>query len=296
MSKNPVSYFLPAFFSVAAVCWAEPAPKTLKVLAIGNSYSVSVTRQMPQVAADLGLKLDLMSANIGGCSLEKHVRLMDNPKLDPHERPWYCNHSYADGGRPNLPNGDWNYLCDAIVADKWDVITIQQASALSWKLESFHPWGDNLVGRIRALAPQAEIVVQETWSDHPGSGRLKSWELTEKEMYARLHAAYAAFAAPYGFRVIPTGTAVEQARSLGMMQKNAQDPHLNSAGEFLQALVWTEKLFGADVTKGAYVPEGVDADLAVKLRVIAHDAVVGTSAHVNVFRMRNDNPSEPVNM
>ena len=249
------------------------AKRPLKVLAIGNSYAECLLRKMPQIAADLDLTLDLLVANIGGCSLEKHVRLMDDPKLDPHGRPcpWSCRYSYADGGRPNLSNPVWNHLRDAILADDWDVVTIQQASHDSWRSATYRPWGDNLVGRIRALRPDAEIVVQETWSDHPGSGRLAKWKLTSAEMYAHLHEAYADFVKPYGFRIIPTGAAVEKARTFGMMQKKVHDPHLNSTGEFLQGLVWTEKLFGVDVTRGTYVPEGMDVEFAKNLRAVAHE-------------------------
>lgn len=245
----------------------------LKVLTIGNSYSECTIREFPAVAADLGVELDLLNAFIGGCPLEKQIRLMDNPSLDKHVRPWCCKFRYCDGMRPDLPNETWNFLADAIKADRWDVITIQQASAKSWKRESYSPWGGELIGRIRLLAPQAEIVLQETWSDMPGSGRLDKWDVSSEDMYASLHAAYSDFAKIHGLRIIPTGTAVERARHLAQLQKKVNDPHLNATGEFLQALVWTEKLFGKDVTQGKYVPKGMDPALAAKLRAVAHAVV-----------------------
>ena len=140
----------------------------------------------------------------------------------------------------------------------------------------FPSWGDELVKRIRAIRPGAEIVVQEVWSDHPGSGRLSKWKLSSEEMYSRMRANYAKFAAAYGFRVIPTGAAVEAAREVGMVQKTASDPHLNKTGEFLQALVWAKTLFGADVIKGKYVPEGTDPAIAGRLREIADKVVTAT--------------------
>ena len=95
-------------------------------------------------------------------------------------------------------------------------------------------------------------------------------------MYNRLHANYAHFAAVYGFRVIPTGTAVEAARKMAMVQKKVEDPHLNATGEFLQALVWAKALFGVDAGKGTYVPEGIDPSTAGRLRETA-DTVVTTA-------------------
>lgn len=47
--------------------------KHLKVLMIGNSFSICVLKQMPQCAADAGVVLDLASLFIGGCPLEKRV-------------------------------------------------------------------------------------------------------------------------------------------------------------------------------------------------------------------------------
>ena len=47
--------------------------------------------------------------------------------------------------------------------------------------------------------------------------------------------------------------------------------HLNARGEYLQGLVWTAKLFGADVTKSAYVPPALTnaPERAVLMRNIA---------------------------
>ena len=51
---------------------SSSAEKPLRVLMIGNSFSLSNIRQMPQIAASMGLSLDLASLHIGGCSLERH--------------------------------------------------------------------------------------------------------------------------------------------------------------------------------------------------------------------------------
>ena len=47
--------------------------KTVKVLTIGNSFSICLLKQLPQCAASMpDCKLDLCSLFIGGCSLERH--------------------------------------------------------------------------------------------------------------------------------------------------------------------------------------------------------------------------------
>ena len=284
---------------VAAACLVCPAEKTdsLKVLMIGNSFSISATRHMPQVAKSMGLELDLASLYIGGCSLERHRDNCVKGEKDPSFKPYKFTR-FVDGekkeDRPaNVP--------EALALEKWDVVTIQQASHFSWQLDTYRPFGDELIKKyIKPLAPQAEVVVQETWSYTPWDKRLAKWGIDQNEMYAKLHRAYCDYAASHGLRVIPMGAAVQlwRARLPVVYTENsfggdvcgsakfAQDKdgkwapkgdvfHLNLIGEYLQALVWTAKLFDVDVTKCPYAPEGVDVACAAKLKDVAMAAVRG---------------------
>ena len=258
---------------------AEPE-KPLKVLMIGNSFSICNLWQMPQVAESMGKKLDIVSLYIGGCSLERHwnnvVAASTNATFKPYrfDRITYGKH-VVEKGAVNIP--------DALAMDKWDVVTLQQASHFSWDPATYHPWGDNLVAKIRELAPQAKIVVQETWSYPPWDKRLRKFGFDQVEMYARLHDAYAAFAGKYGFDVIPVGTAAEFAPDRNTLFTKP-DFHFNRTGEYLQGLVWTAKLFGVDVRSCAYRPSWLDAACADELKAAAMDAVSGTRHICRAFR------------
>ena len=258
---------------------AEPE-KPLKVLMIGNSFSICNLWQMPQVAESMGKKLDIVSLYIGGCSLERHwnnvVAASTNATFKPYrfDRITYGKH-VVEKGAVNIP--------DALAMDKWDVVTLQQASHFSWDPATYHPWGDNLVAKIRELAPQAKIVVQETWSYPPWDKRLRKFGFDQVEMYARLHDAYAAFAGKYGFDVIPVGTAAEFAPDRNTLFTKP-DFHFNRTGEYLQGLVWTAKLFGVDVRSCAYRPSWLDAARADELKAAAMDAVSGTRHICRAFR------------
>ena len=67
---------------------------------------------------------------------------------------------------------------------------------------------------MRKYAPQAEIVIQMTWSyrpDHPGFGK---WCCKDyKEMYEKLFANYVKTAKEFNCRIIPSGFAVQMARA-----------------------------------------------------------------------------------
>lgn len=255
----------------ANICTAGDV-SPLKVLMVGNSYSLSVMDRIPAVAKSCGCQLDICNMYIGGCPMERHVGNIAKSEANPEARQYGIRSSWAFGEKPDFPKSA--NIPEMLSIEKWDIVTVQQASPHSFRLESYHPYGDKLVETIRKYAPQAEIVVQETWSDFPETPRLKKWSLTSQEMYKQLHWCYGDFAKRYGFRVIPTGTAVEFTRGKVNVQSGS-DPHLNAKGKYLQALVWVSKLFGVDVSKCEYVPDGIGEDEASVLKDAATRAVNG---------------------
>ncbi len=307
--KKPI--FVLAFAAVAALpfagCQTDDAAKKgekepLRVLMVGNSFSISCLTYLPQVAAECGKKLDLGSLYIGGCSLEQHVGNLLKERaagMKGVKGAYLYDRVSPDGKRKTLRN---MRLTDALKEAKWDVVTIQQASHLSWDGDSYHPWGDELVNAIREYAPTARILVQETWSYTPFDKRLKEWEMTPDEMYDRLKAAYADFARGYEFDVVRMGDAVQEWRkrlpveyednSFGgdvvggrnqkpenQFKRNADltwsvnsDPfHLNAKGEYLQALVWAATLFKTDLSKVEVRPAGVTDKEDRLLRLVARE-------------------------
>ncbi len=187
------SLLLTAACFLAGCQTAEPEgdPSHLKVLMIGNSFSISCLTHLPQVAADSGQKLDLGSLYIGGCSLERHATNVVAELRDEKAKGAYRYDRVIDNGIRRIVRDA--RLTDVLKGVKWDVVTIQQASHLSWRKESFHPWGDDLVKTVRTLAPQAKIVVQETWSYTPFDKRLAQWKISADEMAARAERLRCAF-------------------------------------------------------------------------------------------------------
>lgn len=281
-------------FAMLGCATDKQEEKGTKVLMIGNSFSICLLQHLPQVAADRGVDLDLASLYIGGCSLKRH---WENVKKDGDGdfRPY----KFGRNRFGKYTEGTMN-VCDALRLAKWDVVTVQQASHDSWKSETYHPYGDNLIAKIRELAPQAKIYVQETWSYTPWDKRLEKWGIDQDEMYAKLHAAYADFAAQHKLEVIPFGTKVQEWRrrlpvkytenSLGgdvvgggrqeekdqfrrgldnRWAPNCDMFHLGRKGEYFQALVWAAKLFDVDLMELEYKPEFVTDDDAKLMKEIA---------------------------
>ena len=247
----------------------------LKVLAVGNSFSNNATRQLPALAAAAGKDLKVVRASIGGCDFERHVRHAEAYAADPESKE----------GRPYGGKS----LQEMLKSDVWDVVTIQQVSHKSFKPETFHPHADKLIAIIRDHAPQAEIVVHQTWAyrdDH------KFWGNTNFNtdvMYAGLRKTYDDFAREAGFRLIPSGDAMETARRDAEwgpyfageppMARAEKALHVNDAyhanvkGEYLQGCVWFEFLFGETVVGNTFVPKGMTPEETAILQRIAHEVV-----------------------
>ena len=175
--------------------------KELKVLTIGNSFADSVFRFLPAVTESVpGCKIEMDRANIGGCTLERHWQEHLKSEADPKYKPY----GWSKKNRS---------LREILGSKKWDIVTIQQGSHESWRPESYEPYAENLIRLIRELAPQAEIIIQETWAYRSDDNRLKSWGFGQEEMYSRLTECYRNLAKKYQLRVIPTGAAVQLTRT-----------------------------------------------------------------------------------
>lgn len=172
----------------------------IKLMTIGNSFADSVFHYLPQIVegfSDCNLLFD--RSDIGGCSLERHWQEHLANLQNPAHRAYDNKHS----------------LQENLTSVKWDIVTIQQASHFSWQIDSFQPYFDNLFHLIRSLAPQAEIIIQQTWSYRADDPRLRpggEWQIDNNEMYRRLTENYLQMAKEYNLRIIPTGLAVQLAR------------------------------------------------------------------------------------
>ena len=91
--------------------------------------------------------------------------------------------------------------------------------------------------------------------------------------FARLHAAYAAFAGKYGLDVIPVGTAAERVPNRNSLFTKP-DFHFNREGVYLQGLAFTAKLFGVDARKCPYRPEWMDDARAAEIKAAVMDAAI----------------------
>lgn len=194
-----------------------------KVLTIGNSFSNSVTCFLPEVVKSVpGCELVLEEASHGGCELHRHWRYIECEESD------LVFSMYQDRR--------WK-LREILAREEWDVVTIQQASRYSWKPETYQPYASMICDYIRKHAPQAEIVLQQTWAyrtDDPQLAVYGLWGISQEEMYERLTLAYEQIAKELSLRIIPTGHAVQLAR------RQQQEPFQAYPPAMLKTLRWPD--------------------------------------------------------
>ena len=124
----------------------------VRILAIGNSFSLSLCKFFPSAAAAAGAPVEFCSLYIGGCSLARHADNIRKAEEDPDFAPYGVTWFHAD--RPAAPVKFNANIPQMLATQAWDVVTIQQASPASWRPETYRPAADEGVAEIRRLAPQ----------------------------------------------------------------------------------------------------------------------------------------------
>lgn len=194
------------------------ADASIRILGVGNSFTRNSMRYLPQIIESSSeISADVAYAYIGGCPLDKHVTLADAHEADAADGRQYLYNMNGKAIQKNVS------LKEMLQDGDWDYITIQQVSYKSYKIETYYPYAERLIDYIKQYAPDAEIVIHETWAHSIDSSRVKSWDLKPDAMYEGLHAAYGQIAQEFELRVVPVGTAFQHAKTLPLWDYQPTD-------------------------------------------------------------------------
>lgn len=244
---------------------------TLKVLAIGNSFSEdAVEEHLSQLAQAEGLTVVIGNMYIGGCSLERHVNNLRG------DRPEYRYRKFDPKGNMKEING---YTLEKVLAEEdWDYISVQQVSSFSGMSETYRPWLPELVDYVKAKVPGAEIMFHMTWAYAPNSdhGAFVNYGKDQMQMYDAIVSAVWQEAPKVGIDlIIPSGTAIQNARTSFLGNDLTRDGyHLKRhIGRYIAACTWLEAVLGVNPVGNSYCPEGVSAEECKAAQKAAHKAV-----------------------
>jgi hypothetical protein len=181
----------------------KPRGTTIKLLTVGNSFSQNATKYLDRIVEADGNVLVHHRCVIGGSGPEQHLA-----KAAIHEKDSRDRAGLYSSGRS---------LKQELLAEKWDVVTIQQASIRSHDVTKYRPAAKELYDYVKKYAPASEVVIHQTWAYRVDDPRFatpfsKPGEPgTQKEMYDGLSSAYRTIAKELGVRRIPVGDAMHAA-------------------------------------------------------------------------------------
>ena len=219
-----------------------PRDTTLRVLSIGNSFSIDANLILPQVVVDAGVPRDnfvLYATIYAGASLEywDNMYTTDTPLPYVH---------YMGGKLLRLEDKEWT-LRTLLQSQPWDVVVIQQASALSTNHKSFQPYMNRMIEYIRQDCPNKHVRIgwQLTWSypQTATSGPVyeEGWRKIAMIANQKCHDAGIDF-------IIPSGTAIQNARTTELGENSngitRDGLHLSfGVGVYIAAMTWYESIF-----------------------------------------------------
>lgn len=256
---------------------AHNVPREMKVLCIGNSFSVdAVENNLVQLAAERGIDLTVGNLYIGGCSLERHAMNMRGDSAVYSYRLMKQDKAQQMFTREVT---DSVSILWALASDEWDVVTMQQASHYSGQWFTYEPWLNELIDSVRLhIQDKTKIYWYMTWAyqqdaKHPAF--VPNYNGSQAYMYDEILGCNRQVLANHPFDgFIPGGIAVQQARATKLGDTFCRDGyHLSyTCGRYLMACLWLEVLTGQSAIGCTFMPEGMNAEERRIVQQVAHRA------------------------
>lgn len=239
----------------------KTAPKSLKILAVGNSFSVDAMEYLYQMLKGAGVE-EVVLGNLyyGGCTLEQHLDFGKNNKTV---------YKYYKNTAGTWESTDSATMATALRDEAWDYITVQQASGKSGVPSSYGANLTGLVDRIKAACPDASLVWHQTWAYQQNSthSAFSNYGKSQTKMYDKIvecvktcvegedRIAY----------LIPCGTAVQNLRTSYLGDTLTRDGyHMDyQIGRYVTGLTWFCTFTGMDAGSVKYNPSAsrINADM-----------------------------------
>ena len=210
----------------------------MKILAIGNSFSQDATRYLREIAKSSGDSFKAINLYIGACPLRKHyLHILEDKEL----------HEIQVNGEGT---GFYTSIQTALASDRWDVVTVQQASNESPFFEKYVPYLDLVKDTIKLYSPESKIYVHETWAYHNDSPRLESMGFKSgAEMFEKVEDAYnkmAEYIKADG--IIPSGKLIQKLWDAGITNTHRDNHHISlGVSRYATALLWYGMLVNKDI-------------------------------------------------
>ncbi|MBO5261944.1 MAG: DUF4886 domain-containing protein [Clostridia bacterium] len=175
----------------------------MRILSIGNSFSIDAHGYLHALAEQRGVDLSTDNLAIGGCSLQMHWENVVQGK---------SNYLY-------IINGDvWKSECasieEVLTSEHFDVVTLQQVSHFSGLYETYQPYLNDLATYVRKHQPDARLYFHKTWAYEIDSthSEFPLYDCNQKKMYEALCSASRLACSAIDAIAIPSGDVIQSLR------------------------------------------------------------------------------------
>lgn len=267
--------------------WQRHEGANLKILAIGNSFTINAATYLPWLVDGLnGDSVCVARLTQSGCSLSMH---WDNHVDNKPNYDFY----YSGAGSWTL--SEIKTIDAALMALDWDVIVIQQQSGLSGVFSSYYPL-PGLVALFRETNPNAKIAWHYTWPYREGTnhGDFSRYDENPQKMYEAILDAGDKASEDLDIK-IPAATLIWEMRQQypEVEDKFSEDGYhiSNDMALFALSTLWYESLVSPFMSTSSIdlpqYPEGIDSEQFAKAREIIR-RLVGSDDDQNSVPMLHD--------
>jgi hypothetical protein len=213
----------------------EDSSDTIKVLAIGNSFSQDMVYYLHDMAKSAGINVVVANLYNSGCSLERHWEYATQNKKA---------YTYYKWESDQMTKSEGYTMKRALLDEKWDYITLQQSSAYSGLYSTFQPYLNNLATHLRENSRNKDVklALNMTWaySKESTNDGFFYYHYNQNTMYNAIVNSYMYALNESGINIlIPCGTAIQNART---------NKYLNAIGKEL-----TNDGYHLDTGVGRYI-------------------------------------------
>ena len=228
---------------------------TLKILAIGNSFSEDAMEYIYNIATHSGFAKDkvvLGNLFIGGGTLQQHYENSQNGTAYTLQK--------RDGSNSIVTFS--RTLQNAVKDEDWDIITLQQASGSSGLADTYEPYLSALIEIIEENATNADMKLgwHMTWAYQQDTthNEFYKYDNDQMTMYNAIVGAVKEKVMPTGKFdfVIPSGTAVQNMRTSFTGDTLTRDGyHMGYVlGRYIIGLTWFRTITGMTLDSVAWEP------------------------------------------
>lgn len=269
--KHQVYYRFLFFLLLLITSLSLSAKQILRVLAIGNSFSVDAVEQnLYELASAQGDSLIIGNAYIGGCSIDHHWNNAQTKKAE------YSYRKIVGGIKTTYPHKN---LQQIILDEPWDVITLQQASPVSG-VDSSYVHLPDLIKYVKAntTTHNPRIVFHQTWAYAKKCSRIgykENYDNSQLKMYrAILSTLHKVLPSTELTEQIPCGIAIQRARAFFGDVLNRDGFHLSyGIGRYTAACTWCEFLTGKSILGNSFCSHLISPQEGAAAQLAAHQAI-----------------------